>query len=416
MAGINEPVKEGFFHTACPALLSGAAQAILFNPFDRALYVRVKFRRQHFLDRRNFGQPFQGFMNAAVYRTLVGASYMFWQDSARIFIESKTPEYFHASQSPKLNAFLIGAIAGSVNGAVLNGMQVVKYRTWNVDGNVSFLRVALEVYKESGVRIFFRGIGTTALRDCIFGIVYEMFRRSTLIKDVFDPYVILAERASHFLRGDEVPPNSCRVSAGATLPNKNYNHKHTTATTSTNTNTTNNNKDNTDSTGRVALWNQEKCGACAFISNLVAALLASIVSSPFNYARSVIYGAPSGSVPMRCTSLLQSFCYQVRFIYVCGESFTDAKAIAAESARKTPLQTSSSSACSQNWLLGRSKYLWRSLLTGAYWRNRHPVAAWRWVNSRLNIGWGSLRVGLGMAVGQSLFHFLQDTLQRVLIY
>ncbi|RNF08441.1 mitochondrial carrier domain-containing protein [Trypanosoma rangeli] len=401
MSGRNEQAKESFFHTAFPALFSGAAQAILFNPFDRALYLRVKFRRQHFLDRRNFEQPFQGFMNAAIYRTLVGASYMFWQDSVRIFIDNKAPECFHASQSPRLNAFLIGATAGSVNGAVLNGMQVVKYRMWNAEGNASFLAVAMDVYKENGMRIFFRGIGATALRDCVFGIVYESIRRSTIIKDVFYPYVLLAENEPNFLWG-LVASSRCRLAVSS---------ESAPLDTRTNNNNNNNNNNTADiGSGNVALWKQ-KCGACAFISNLIAALLASVVSSPLNYARTVIYGAPSGSEPMRCTSLLHSFFYQARFVFFRGESFTGAKTIVAESMEKeSSAHSSGSSPHPRNRLLGVVQHLRGRVLAHAQRRRRYPVATWRWVNSRLNVGWGSLRVGLGMAVGQSLFHFLQDAL------
>ncbi len=37
----------------------GALQAVLFNPWDRALYLSVKEKRP-FLHRANFTQPFQG--------------------------------------------------------------------------------------------------------------------------------------------------------------------------------------------------------------------------------------------------------------------------------------------------------------------------------------------------------------------
>ncbi|ORC87880.1 uncharacterized protein TM35_000191240 [Trypanosoma theileri] len=386
--------KEGFFYTAAPALMSGAAQAVIFNPFDRALYVRVKFRRNHFLDRRNFEKPFQGFMNAAVYRTLVGASYMFWQDSMRIFIERVMPEYFQASHSPKTNAFLIGATAGSLNGSVLNGMQVVKYRMWNAEVGSSFYAVALDAYKENGLRIFFRGIGATALRDCIFGVVYESCRRATGFKDFLDSYVIFIQHWSKELFGKGMTPG-CSVDAG---------------------NSTHHGGDVEGS-----LWKSQKCGMCAFFSNLVAALLASVASSPFNYVRSVIYGAPSGSVPMRYLPLLRSFFYQAYFIYRNGECFNGF--IRPKGDVGKPPQTSignGSKSCigsnynNQNDLLGKeAQQSWRNLIRRSSTRRRHPMAAWRWVNSRLNIGWGSIRVGLGMAIGQSLFHLVQDAVQTL---
>ncbi|KAH9600558.1 Mitochondrial substrate/solute carrier [Trypanosoma melophagium] len=383
--------KEGFFNTAGPALMSGAVQAVIFNPFDRALYVRVKFRRNHFLDPRNFEQPFQGFLNAAVYRTLVGASYMFWQDSMRIFIERVMPEFFQASHSPKTNAFLIGAAAGSLNGSVLNGMQVVKYRMWNSEINSSFFRVTLEAYKENGLRIFFRGIGATALRDCIFGVVYESFRRATGFKDFLDSYVIFIQRWYEEISGKGLT-SGCSIATENSTYHENGVER--------------------------PLWKSEKCGTCAFISNLVAALLASVASSPFNYVRSVIYGAPSGSVPMRYLPLLRSFFYQAYFIYRNGESFNGLIRPPADGGKlsQAPLGNGSSSSNNnnQNGCLGKeAQQSWKYLTSYSTTCRRHPMAAWRWVNSRLNIGWGSIRVGLGMAIGQSLFHMVQDAVQAM---
>ena len=41
----------------------GVLQAVLFNPWDRALYLSVKEKRP-FLHRANFTQPFQGWVRA----------------------------------------------------------------------------------------------------------------------------------------------------------------------------------------------------------------------------------------------------------------------------------------------------------------------------------------------------------------
>ncbi|KEG09554.1 mitochondrial carrier domain-containing protein [Trypanosoma grayi] len=293
------------------------------------------------------------------------------------------PEYMQASQSPRLNAFLIGASAGSLNGAVLNGMQVVKYRMWNLEGNPSFLAVARELYSESGTRIFFRGAGATALRDCVFGVVYESCRRTNTLKDLLDPYVLSAERRAQLFQGAAVAP-SCRI--------------------------TRDDEASHSDGEREPIWKSTKCGTCAFISNLIAALLASIASSPFNYLRSVIYGAPSGSVPMRYASLLHSFLFQARFIYYRGESFTDGKSVGVGGGQPLP----PAGKAYQQYRLSKEVERLRGKLTArAVRRSRHPMAAWRWVNSRLNIGWGSVRVGLGMAIGQSLFHMLQDILRGV---
>lgn len=50
-------------------LVAGVAQAGLFNPYDRALYLSVKHHRP-FLDKRNFQNSFQGFLQSVGGRAL----------------------------------------------------------------------------------------------------------------------------------------------------------------------------------------------------------------------------------------------------------------------------------------------------------------------------------------------------------
>ncbi|KAG8347509.1 putative Mitochondrial carrier protein [Trypanosoma vivax] len=392
--------QDDFWHTAGPALLSGAAQSILFNPFDRALYVRVKFRRHRFLDWRNFERPFQGFMNAAVYRTLVGASYLFWQDSVRIFIERFAPVHIQSSHSPNLNAFLIGAIAGTMNGSVLNGMQVVKYRMWGIEGKPSFISITLNMLKESGPSIFFRGIGATALRDCVFGVVYEMCRRCVPLQEFFSSLVEGVHSVGQLALGvGSQPtfagwgPSAAFVSAQcASCQEEDAGQPPLKASSGSN------------------------CSRNIFIPNLFAAMLASVLSSPFNYVRTIIYGVPPGSVPMGYLKLLQFFCLQAMYVYRCGENYTVTGTPFLGNTTKTSYQIGSFSAsrggdCESVLVDTDRRVIHRirqRLGARAVQRGRHPMAALRWVNSRLNIGWGSIRVGLGMAISQSVFLKLQD--------
>jgi hypothetical protein len=422
---------DGFAYTAGPALISGASQAILFNPIDRALYVRVKFRRRRFLDKRNFERPFQGFMNAAVYRTLVGASYMFWQDSMRIAIERLAPAPCQASVSPQLNSMLIGLSAGSVNGFALNTLQAVKFRMWNTDERgITFLRTALNMYKEGGVAIFFRGCITTMIRDSVFGVVYETTRRAAAWRLFFEQQVAL-----FFSLFGTKPPAQVQQKQHHHAPvdqdgDSDHHDSHASAASS---------KVST------ATLHKEKFGLAAFLANLIAALTASMMSSPFNYVRSIVYGTPAGAIPLGYMPLLKSFYTQFYYIYRHGRSYTDRHGIPelCETEHRTSVLNgaassySSSSSSSQRPRLGgragdvdrgaggagnaagsiadgekrRVSSLTRVSAAMRSWANthqRHPFAAWTWANSRLNIGWGSIRVGLGMAMGQSLFYLAQD--------
>lgn len=467
--GSTRPHKDGFFYSAGPALLSGASQAILFNPIDRALYLRVKFRRRRFLDKRNFERPFQGFMNAVVYRTLVGASYMFWQDSVRIAIERVAPVRCQADVSPQLNSMLIGLAAGSLNGFALNTLQAVKFRMWNTDERgITFLRTAVHMYGEGGVAIFFRGCVTTMVRDSVFGVVYETARRASAWKRFFDrqvsfmyalvnssmagtsPSLAAAEGADGgqrvaacAIRGDatlgfsrETGSSAAGASAGAvpapTLDNVLTHHEATAV-----------------HAGTIVLSQAPKCGLCAFVSNLVAAVLASILSSPFNYVRSIVYGTPAGAIPLGYIPLLKSFYTQFFYTYRHGRSYTDRHGMpelgdtehgSRSAARTATTSASTASAASasgssappgssakpapssvaRRWYMGvnsrgRSSLSARVATSARAWADahrHHPIAAWTWANSRLNIGWGSLRVGVGMAMGQSLFYIAQDFVRR----
>lgn len=309
--------------TVLPALLAGAVQATLFNPYDRALYVRVKHRRRYFLDRRNFDRPFQGFLNASFYRTTVSGAYFLWQDSMRMVIERYFPRRFHDDVSPHLNSALIGLMAGSLNGFVLNPLQVVKFRMWNGSApSLNFWSTSLQLFHEGGTQIFFRGCLTTVVRDCVFGVTYESVRRLQL--------------------GDTLCRNYC---------------------------------------SRALEGSNSRYDTSSFFSNMCAGLLASIISAPFNFARTVVYGAAPGSTPMSAISIHRSLCIQVLHMYRYGDSYVHLASMEPEQ---------------------RAKLL--SSLPGS---RRHLKSAWSWFNSRLNVGWGSLRIGLGMAMSQNLFFLFQ---------
>ena len=257
-----------------PALGSGFVQAVVFNPYDRALYLRVH-NRSPFLCRTNWSNPFQGFANSAAYRTVASAMYLFWQDETGKCFDESFPDA--AANERRL---FVGMAAGTMNGVLLNPMQLVKFRMWSLGDHATFGHSFRELASEGGVTVFRRGMGISIGRDVCFGVVYESLRRH---------------------RGSEEV------------------HK------------------------RVA-------------SDCAAGMVASVCSSPFNFARNLIYGAPPSGCPLSTSTLCS---------YLAKETM--------------------------------------SLSTG-HARLVH-------LNSRLNVGWGTLRVGIGMASGQLLFKFFQDAMQ-----
>lgn len=332
----------GLFTTATPALVSGAIQAVLFNPFDRALYVRVHHQRAHFLDWRNFERPFQGFGNAALYRTICSASYIFWQDSCRFFIREWAP-WLEKEKAPIMNPIVIGLVAGVANGAALNNMQAVKFHMWSNDDNRGFIETAKRMWRTSGWKVFFAGIRVTVFRDAVFGLFYEVIR-------MYRPLLRCIEKCDAALSTAWM-----RVSATTAESSKATPQHH-----------------------RSSLKRQVSVDSdrsrVQFMLNLLAACVACIASAPLNYARTLVYGSIGKPVRVTITGAL-----------------TD---LVAETAHR--YRTGVASGTKGATVIGQRRFLF---------------TAWKHLNARLNVGWGSIRVGLGMAVGQQVFALVKDAME-----
>lgn len=272
-------LQEGsWWFVTAPAMMSGAVMAVLFNPFDRALYLRVHHRRG-FFHKENWTAPFQGFANAAVYRTICSASYLVWQDTARRELHVHCPDLYRDHKIT--TQLIIGLFAGTMNGLLLNQLQIIKYRMWT-EGNGTFWSVSRRMLQEGGRTIFFRGVGVSVARDAVFGTFYEVLRSPSFARE------------------------------------------------------------------RHGEWGQ-------FCLNVAAACTASCLSSPLNYCRNVVYGAPLTSCPLRVWSLVSHM-----------------------------------------------RIDWK--------REETLVAQFRHINTKLNLGWGSFRVGLGMGIGQGVFQWSKNFL------
>lgn len=321
-----------------PALASGVIQAVLFNPVDRALYVRVKFRRSSFLDKRNFERPFQGFMNSAVYRTLVGSSYVFWQDTFQVLVENRFPCQCQASVSPQLNAAIIGLFAGMFNGLALNAMQTVKFRMWTSDERyITFMKTARMLYKEGGSAMFFRGCLATVLRDSVFGVVYEMIRHSATLLRAYNsllycPELVCKTTSNTLLRALARKGTNESTLEQRRLPDAPAQQQQQ-QQVAANTNPS-------ELPRRIEMEMPTRCSLSAFALNLIAAVVASVVSAPLNYARVVIYGTPYGAIPLGYVKLLRSFLMQCAYVYRHGESYYERRS----STTNTPNTATTSSA------------------------------------------------------------------------
>lgn len=153
-------------------LIAGVANSGLFNPWDRALYLSVKYNRP-FLSWENFTAPYQGFSQALVQRTFLGSIYFIAQGELNTYMLP----YLHQNLglNPTAAHFYVGMAAGSIGGAMTNSISAVKYHTWGKE-KASFRSSVYDMWTHGGYKPFIKGTTATMTRDMVFGSTYEMLR------------------------------------------------------------------------------------------------------------------------------------------------------------------------------------------------------------------------------------------------
>jgi Mitochondrial carrier protein len=229
---------------AC-GLASGAIQAGVFNPYDRALYLSVQHKRA-FLSPANFANPYQGFAQSIVLRMVSSGLYFPLEE---IFMP---PAQRFVPDNQRLAHFLAGLAAGGVNAIVMNPATAVKYAMWDSNPKQSYSQSAVKMWRNGGARPFLKGITATLARDCTFGGVFASLR-----------YKLAALYAAHRAGSAE----------------QQQQHKEPKET--------------------------------AFVTDLIAAAVATTASSPFNYIRNIQYGAASTDRAPSGTAIVQQLLQEV---------------------------------------------------------------------------------------------------------
>jgi hypothetical protein len=228
-------------------LVSGIIQAGLLNPWDRALYLSVKENRK-FLTKSNFLSPYQGFMQVICQKSISGGLYF--------TLQSQLDELFtfvlkHNQKQEKKNStfyhLLLGSSAGVLNGIILNQLAVIKYTTWNSPARqASFVKSIKDVYKQGGIKGFFKGIEATGVRDMVFGITYEVLRGS-MRKAVV--------KYGHYRKEGDLEDD------------------------------------------RMVIQKQARSFALLFFCDFCGAAVATVLSGPFNFVRNMKYATPNNEKP-----------------------------------------------------------------------------------------------------------------------
>ena len=145
---------------------AGSVIAGLFSPWDRALYISVT-RRIPFFDRTCWKNPYQGFLNGMLQRTLSSGLYFplydFYLKPVSTFLKNNT-----------LVPIISGNFAGITSGILLNSLSVIKYGNWG--SQLTALETAKLLVKKNGTKTFLNGTGTTMARDAVFGSLFAGIR------------------------------------------------------------------------------------------------------------------------------------------------------------------------------------------------------------------------------------------------
>lgn len=147
---------------------AGLVHAILYNPYDRALYLSIK-NSTSFLNKSNWIQPFQGLNQSIFHRTLGSGLYFSVQSAIGKFTN---------------NSLYIGLIGGIINALTLNPIAVIKYNCWG-NYKLTFGQSTKNLYSNGGFKVFSKGMSSTMIRDIIFCSVYEKMRNKKS-KNIFD--------------------------------------------------------------------------------------------------------------------------------------------------------------------------------------------------------------------------------------
>jgi len=153
---------------------SGVIATTMLNPWDRALFLSVLERRP-FLHWKNLRNPYQGYMQTLVQRSVSSGLYF---PLEHIFIKMYSP-YIACTGSDQRTTYLVaGCSAGVINAIILNPLSYTKYHSWSSPTCRDFKSSFTRILKNQGLRGFYRGSVSTMFRDFVFGGLFSTMRNT----------------------------------------------------------------------------------------------------------------------------------------------------------------------------------------------------------------------------------------------
>lgn len=143
--------------------LGGIINTVLFNPYDKALYISVR-NKVPFFTKENWKNPYQGVSQAIFHRII---SYGFYYPIMDIYGKN-----LHFIENKTHRSVLASAATGCTIGIITTPLSAIKMTNWNTIHNKKILYLACDMYKSAGIYAFMRNIKTTLARDVVFGGIY----------------------------------------------------------------------------------------------------------------------------------------------------------------------------------------------------------------------------------------------------
>jgi Mitochondrial carrier protein len=326
----------------------------VFNPWDRALYLSVSNHRP-FLHRLNFDSPMKGVFQTIFQRGISSGLYFPLEEIFTIHLKHT----FKSAESETWSLLIAGLMAGAGNGIIMNPMSSIKYHYWSHTGGVmtdggvmtgdkkfSFTSVAHDMFKRGGLRPFFVGVNATISRDVIFGGIFAYLRHELPKMPFFSTYCAPASTSSPYTHSTSSSQFQRAMNDSALQASPIPSSMLTSAGSERKSSQHNTTGDH--STNKIESRH-------TFLTDLLAGFVATTLSAPLNYVRNIHYSLPPDIKPDSTYTVLSDLWLK---------------------------------ACQEKTFIEKASYL----------------------QSRLRLGWGTARVGCGMAFAAQCYSFIKTLL------
>lgn len=190
-------VRTSAINVVSTCITSGSIATILY-PIDRAIYVcSLPNARRSFFSVANFYshtagfQGFHGVVPVVAAKLITGSTYFITQSE----LQKRLYPSLRATLGHEFPTQLcIGSFAGAIDGIVKNPFNLTRAQFYKVNDErtrqtlppLPFRSIAHNIWRQHGMRAFYKGVVATCTRDMIFGMVYEPGRQF-LYQSIYRP-------------------------------------------------------------------------------------------------------------------------------------------------------------------------------------------------------------------------------------